>query len=117
MTIKEFIERIASQKNIIISFSHRQKLEITKNILEDMGVSNIGYLRDSQQINTQRFYGFLKKKSFTQAEWLFVCKYFSHAHKNHGFIHLLHADDYRIFYFLREQGQKSQNRIILTTHG
>lgn len=117
MTIKEFVERIASQKNIIISFSHRQKLEITKNILEDMGVSNIGYLRDSQQISTQRFHGFLNKKSFTQAEWLFVCKYFSHAHKNHGFIHLLHADDYRIFYFLREQWQKSQNSIILTTHG
>jgi hypothetical protein len=88
MDIKELLKEIASQKNVILVFQNIQKLDIAKMILNDMGVKNIGFIKEDQTINEEMFTDFLNKGQFTENEFLFVCKYLSHLDKGYGTLDL-----------------------------
>ena len=41
LSFKDLLSSLASQKNIILSFSTKAKLDIAKNLLNDLGIKNI----------------------------------------------------------------------------
>ena len=58
-------------------FQNIQKLDIAKKILNDMGIKNIGFIKEEQTINESMFKDFLNKAHFNEDEFLFIAKYLS----------------------------------------
>ena len=116
MDIKELLKEIASQKNVILVFQNIQKLDIAKMILNDMGVKNIGFIKEDQTINEEMFTDFLNKGQFTENEFLFVCKYLSHLDKWYGTLDLNNSNDWKIYYAIKDTRAKTKFPLILATH-
>lgn len=116
MDIKELLKEIASQKNVILVFQNIQKLDIAKIILNDMGVKNIGFIKEDQTINEEMFTDFLNKGQFTENEFLFICKYLSHLDKGYGTLDLNNWGDWKIYYAIKDTRAKTKYPLILATH-
>lgn len=107
---------VASNKYIILSFASLAKLNIVKNILNDMGIKNIGFVRGNLKINKNRFNTFLNKQIFSDNELLFVVKYLSHVEQNLSVLDLNTKYDYKINYYIQDDSKNTKYPIILTTH-
>ncbi|MCX6822676.1 MAG: 3'-5' exonuclease [candidate division SR1 bacterium] len=116
MDIKVLLKEIASQKNVILVFQNIQKLDIAKMILAEMGVKNIGFIKEDQTINEEMFADFLNKGQFTETEFLFVCKYLSHLDKGYGTLDLNNGGDRKIYYAIKDTRVKVKYPLILATH-
>lgn len=114
--LKTFLERVAPNKNIILAFSNLQKLNIAKSMLNAMGIKNLGFLKDDQMIDYQKFESFLNKTTFTNEEILFICKYYSHLEQGLGLLDLNTKSDYQIYHFLKNKKEKTRYPIVLATH-
>lgn len=114
--IKELLNGLAQNKNVILAFQNIQKLDIAKTVLNDMGIKNIGFLKEDQTINQEQFEKFLNKGVFIQEEMFFVIKYLSHLKKGLGVLHFNSQYDYRIYYYIKDTKNQTKNPIILTTH-
>ncbi|HCY21612.1 TPA: hypothetical protein DIC40_07370 [Patescibacteria group bacterium] len=110
------MERVAPNKNIILAFSNLQKLNIAKSMLNAMGIKNLGFLKDDQMIDYQKFESFLNKTTFTNEEILFICKYYSHLEQGLGLLDLNTKSDYQIYHFLKNKKEKTRYPIVLATH-
>jgi len=77
-TPKDVATLIAQHKNIICVFSHKSKADIMKHMLHDMSVFGIASLYEESFFDQKRFDVFMQKKSFTEQEVNFMCKYISH---------------------------------------
>lgn len=113
---KTLLSSLAVNKQVIFAFSSNNKLDIAKAIFYDMGMKNIGYAREDQVINTERFQKFLQKNSFIEWELLFIIKYLSHLDAGYGVLDLNGKIDSQIFYAIKETKQAVKYPIVLTTH-
>ena len=114
--IKDFIKQLAGNKNCILAFQNIQKLDIAKKILNDAGIKNIGFVKEDQTISEEIFKSFLNKGTFTEEEFLFICKYLSHLQKGYGTLDLNNPSDYRIYHTIKDTRAKTKYPIILGTH-
>lgn len=78
IAIKDLLIALAANKNVILAFQNIQKLDIAKAVLNDIGIRNIGFMKEEQTINQEMFQKFLNKGKFSQEEILFIIKYLSH---------------------------------------
>ncbi|MFZ2150841.1 MAG: 3'-5' exonuclease [Candidatus Absconditicoccaceae bacterium] len=115
--LKEILEGLLSNKNLILSFSNKPKMDIVKNILNDMGIKNIGFAREDQTINYDSLFKFVNKKDFEDGEIMFILKYISHLYQGYGVLDLNSKFDYQVYYFLKDTRDITRYPIILTTHG
>ena len=116
INFKDLLTRLASNKNIVFAFSNKPKLDIAKNILNEIGIKNIGFAKEEQTINHKVFKSFLNKWMFSQSELNFILKYVSHLEKWYGVLDLNTKSDYQIYYFLKDKRLKVRYPIVLTTH-
>ena len=61
IAIKDLLTALAENKNVILAFQNIQKLDIAKAVLNDMGIKNIGFTKEDQMINQEKFQKFLNK--------------------------------------------------------
>lgn len=115
--IKNFLHGLMSQKNVILSFSNLQKLEIAKEILHQLWMKNLWFIREDQTINEQRFQEFLNKKVFSHEEVLFVIKYLSHLYSGYGTLDLNNKFDYQVYSFIKDTRVQVKYPLVLATHG
>ncbi len=114
--LKSFLEKISSNKNIILSFSNLQKLNIAKAIFNKIWLKNLGFLKDDQIIDYDKFEAFLNKKEFNNDEVLFVCKYYSHVEQWLWLLDLNNKSDFQIYHAIKSKKEKAKYPIILSTH-
>ena len=114
--LKGFLERCIGNKNIILAFSNNQKLDIAKNLLNDMWIKNIWFLKDDQVIDYDKFTHFLQKKSYTDGEVNFILKYYSHLDQWYGMLDLNTKSDYQIYHSLKNKKAQTKYPIVLATH-
>lgn len=101
---------------MILSFSSKQKMDIAKIALEQMGVDGIGYFKEEFVLDQQKLERFINKDVFSQEEIFFVCKYLSHAYKGYGVLDLNTPTDYHIFSYIRQEKKQEKKNLILSTH-
>lgn len=114
---KQLLWCIATQQRCILAFSHKAKLDIAKNILNDLGIKNLGFAKEEQTINPEAFKRFTEKSQFSLSEFLFLLKYFSHLEQWLGVLDLNSKEDYEIYTAIKDQRKPVEYPIILTTHG
>lgn len=105
-----------SNKDVILSFANVAKLNIVKNILNDMWMKNIGFVRGNLIINKTKFNTFLNKKNFSDNELLFIFKYISHVRHKMSILDLNTKFDYKINYYIQDNKKNEKHPVILTTH-
>ena len=116
MNLKGFLERCIGNKNIILAFSNNQKLDIAKNLLNDMGIKNLGFLKDEQIIDYDKFSKFFHKSYFNDGEVNFILKYYSHYDQGYGIMDLNTKSDYQIYYSIKNKKVQTKYPIVLATH-
>ena len=117
LSFKDLLSSLASQKNIILSFSTKAKLDIAKNILNDLGIKNIWFAKEEQTLSSEALNRFAQKSSYSAEELKFILKYFSHLDQGLGVLDLNSKEDYEIYTALKDQRKVVNYPIILTTHG
>jgi len=105
-----------SNKDVILSFASVAKLNIVKNILNDMWMKNIGFVRGNLIINKARFKTFLNKENFSDNELLFIFKYMSHLRHKMSILDLNTKFDFKINYYIQDERKNKKHPVILTTH-
>ena len=117
LSFKDLLSSLASQKNIILSFSTKAKLDIAKNLLNDLGIKNIWFAKEEQTLSSEALNRFAQKSSYSAEELKFILKYFSHLDQGLGVLDLNSKEDYEIYTALKDQRKVVNYPIILTTHG
>lgn len=116
LPFKELLLSLLSNKKTILVFSTKPKLDIAKNILNEMGIKNIGFAREEQTISQELFTRFLNKHSFNQQELYFIIKYCSHLYLGYGILDLNSKGDYMVYNFIKDERQVIKYPLVLTTH-
>jgi len=114
--LSELLKNLLWSKQIILAFSHKQKLDLAKKIFHNIGIRNIGFARWDQIINFKVFHRFLQKWTFDEREVFFVLKYVSHLHQGYGVLDLRTTWDYQLFNLLRDTKKSEKYPIVLATH-
>lgn len=114
---KDLLSSLASQKNIILAFSTKAKLDIAKNLLTDLWIKNLWFAKEEQTLSTEALDRFAKKGKYSEAELVFLLKYFSHLEQGLGVLDLNSKEDYEIYTALKDQRKTVNYPIVLTTHG
>lgn len=116
LSLKRFLERCLGQKNIIIAFSNMQKLDIAKNILNEMWLKNLGFLKDEQVIDYDKFEKLMSKETHSTGEINFILKYYSHLDQGLGILDLNGKTDFQIYYSIKSNKNQTKYPIVLATH-
>lgn len=114
--IKEFLVNIASNTQIILCFSNLQKLNCAKLVLNEMWIKNLGFLKDDQIINYDRFESIINKAKLSENESMFLVKYYSHLMQWYGTIDLNSLNDHKIYYSIKDEKHQTRYPIVLSTH-
>lgn len=117
LELKSLLATLATNKQSILAFSNKSKLDIAKNMLNDLGIKNLGFVKEEQTLNPDALKGFANKGAFTQEECYFLLKYFSHLEQGLGVLDLNSKEDYEIYTALKDQRATVNYPIILATHG
>ena len=115
--LKSLLSSLSKNKKVIFSFSNKSKLDIAKNLLSDLWIKNLWFVKEEQTLNSERLQDFVNKWRFTENELYFLVKYFSHANQGLWILDLNTKWDYEIYTALKEQRDVVNYPIILATHG
>lgn len=107
---------VSSNKDLILSFSSVSKLNIVKNLLNDLWLKNIWFARWYNTIDQMKFSRFLNKNNFSDNEFLFIVKYLSHLLNDWSVLDLNTKADYKINYYIQSEKKFEKFPIVLTTH-
>jgi hypothetical protein len=110
------LSSLATNKQIVFAFSSKSKLDIAKNILADLGIKNIGFVKEEQMFNHEKLSAFMNKGVFSENEVFFLLKYFSHAEQGLGILELNTKGDFEIYTALKDQRDVVNYPIVLATH-
>lgn len=98
--LKEVLKKLPKE-NVIFSFSQRNKIHIAKNLLHEIGLTQVD-TGVHHTFDTDLLGLFFKKKQKDQQELYFAIKYFYHAFMGHGNIDLNNMYDRKIYHALKE---------------
>ena len=116
LNLKALLSSLATNKQIVFAFSSKSKLDIAKNILADLGIKNIGFVKEEQMLNHEKLSAFMNKGVFSENEVFFLLKYFSHAEQGLGILELNTKGDFEIYTALKDQRDIVNYPIVLATH-
>ena len=105
VSLKSLLSSLSSNKKVIFAFSNKSKLDIAKNMLSDLWVKNLWFVKEEQTLNSERLQEFANKWSFTENEFYFLIKYFSHANQWLWVLDLNSKWDYEIYTAIKEQSR------------
>lgn len=117
LPFKSVLSALATNKQTIFAFSNKSKLDIAKNLLNDLGIKNLGFVKEEQTLNPESLKKFINKGQFEESEFFFLLKYFSHAEQGLGVLDLNSKNDYEIYTALKDQRTSVNYPVILATHG
>lgn len=116
LQFKALLQSLLANKKTLLVFSNKPKLDIAKNILNDMWIKNIWFAREEQTISEKLFQTFLNKSDFEDFEILFIIKYCVHLFYWYGVLDLNSKWDYKVFWFIKDVREIVKYPIVLTTH-
>ena len=116
LKFKLLLQSLFANKKVILAFSSKPKLDIAKNILNDMWIKNIGFAREEQTISSNLFQTFLSKSEFLDFEILFIIKYCVHLFYWYWILDLNSKWDYKVYGFIKDSREIVKYPLILTTH-
>lgn len=119
INIKKVISQIISNNSkVILAFSSRAKLNIAKNIIQELWIYNIGYFSEKTVFNQDNIKAFLDKDLYTEFEINFFLKYFDQFDNKNTLLDINNENEKKIYNFLKEKNinESSKENIILTTH-
>ncbi|MDO4713584.1 MAG: hypothetical protein Q4B28_02835 [bacterium] len=61
IALRALLSSLATHKKCIFAFSHKAKLDIAKNILADLGIKNLGFVKEEQTLNPEALQRFVNK--------------------------------------------------------
>ncbi len=114
---KTFAKILLSKDNkFILSFANKGKMQIFKDILEKLGVQNIGILFEDIIFSEEKIQKLLNKNKFEDFEIDFLIKYFSQYSQWHSFLDINKTEFYRVFKYISDHKEKKLPNIVLSTH-
>lgn len=116
LKFKSLLQSLLANKKILLVFSSKPKLDIAKNLLNDMWIKNIGFAREEQTISPKLFQMFLSKPEFSDFEILFIIKYCIHLFYGYGVLDLNSKWDYKVYGFIKDTREIVKYPLVLTTH-
>ena len=117
INIVDFVSQVlAEDKKVILAVSNKWKLQILKQILDNLGVIDRWYLSSEFIFSEDRIQKFLQKDKFEDFEINFLIKYFSQVNGQYTILDVTSFGDYKILEFLTEKREKQLPKLILTTH-
>ena len=116
LKFKSLLQSLSANKKVILVFSSKPKLDIAKNLLNDMWIKNIGFAREEQTISPKLFQTFLSKSEFSDFEILFLIKYCVHLFYWYGVLDLNSKWDYKVYGFIKDSREIVKYPLVLTTH-
>lgn len=116
LEFKSVLSALATNKQTIFAFSNKSKLDIAKNLLNDLGIKNLGFVKEEQTLNSDALKKFINKGQFEESEFFFLLKYFSHVEQGLGVLDLNSKSDYEIYTALKDQRASVNYPVILATH-
>ena len=116
LKFKSLIQSLLANKKILLVFSSKPKLDIAKNLLNDMWIKNIWFAREEQTISPKLFQTFLSKSEFSDFEILFIIKYCVHLFYGYGVLDLNSKWDYKVYGFIKDSREIVKYPLVLTTH-
>jgi len=116
LKFKSLLQSLSANKKIILVFSSKPKLDIAKNLLNDMWIKNIGFAREEQTISPKLFETFLSNSEFLDFEILFLIKYCVHLFYWYGVLDLNSKWDYKVYGFIKDSREIVKYPLVLTTH-
>ena len=114
--LKSLLSSLSCNKKVIFAFSNKSKLDIVKNILSDLWIKNLWFVKEEQTLNHEKLEEFVNKWRFTENEFFFLVKYFSHAEQGLWVLDLNSKWDFEIYTALKEQRDVVNYPVILATH-
>ena len=116
ISLKSLLSSLTCNKKVIFAFSNKSKLDIVKNILSDLWIKNLWFVKEEQTLNHEKLEEFVNKWRFTENEFYFLVKYFSHAEQGLWVLDLNSKWDFEIYTALKEQRDAVNYPVILATH-
>lgn len=116
LKFKSLLQSLLANKKILLVFSSKPKLDIAKNLLNEMWIKNIGFAREEQTISPKLFQTFLSKSEFSDFEILFIIKYCVHLFYWYGVLDLNSKWDYKVYGFIKDSREIVKYPLVLTTH-
>ena len=116
ISLKSLLSSLSCNKKVIFAFSNKSKLDIVKNILSDLWIKNLWFVKEEQTLNHEKLEEFVNKWRFTENEFFFLLKYFSHAEQGLWVLDLNSKWDFEIYTALKEQRDVVNYPVILATH-
>ena len=116
LKFKSLLSSLASNKQVIFSFSNKSKLDIAKNLLADLGIKNLWFVKEEQTLNHEKFSAFINKGHFNENEFFFLLKYFSHAEQGLWVLELNTKGDFEIYTALKDQRETINYPVVVATH-
>lgn len=116
LQFKSLLHSLLANKKILLVFSSKPKLDIAKNLLNDMWIKNIWFAREEQTISSSLFQTFLNKSSFEDFEILFIIKYCVHLFYGYWVLDLNSKWDYKVYGFIKDSREIIKYPLVLTTH-
>ena len=116
LKFKSLLQSLSANKKIILVFSSKPKLDIAKNLLNEMWIKNIGFAREEQTISPKLFETFLSKSEFLDFEILFLIKYCVHLFYWYWVLDLNSKWDYKVYGFIKDSREIVKYPLVLTTH-
>jgi len=116
LKFKSLLQSLLANKKILLVFSSKPKLDIAKNLLNDMWIKNIWFAREEQTISPKLFQTFLSKSEFLDFEILFIIKYCVHLFYGYGVLDLNSKWDYKVYGFIKDSREIVKYPLVLTTH-
>ena len=116
LKFKSLLQSLSANKKIILVFSSKPKLDIAKNLLNEMWIKNIWFAREEQTVSSKLFETFLSKSEFSDFEILFLIKYCVHLFYWYWVLDLNSKGDYKVYGFIKDSREIVKYPLILTTH-
>ena len=116
LKFKSLLQSLLANKKILLVFSSKPKLDIAKNLLNDMWIKNIWFAREEQTISPKLFQTFLSKSYFSDFEILFIIKYCVHLFYWYWVLDLNSKWDYKVYSFIKDTRDIVKYPLVLTTH-
>lgn len=116
LKLKSLLQSLLANKKVLLVFSSKPKLDIAKNLLNEMWIKNIGFAREEQTISTKLFQTFLSKSEFSDFEILFIIKYCVHLFYWYWVLDLNSKWDYKVYGFIKDSREIIKYPLVLTTH-
>ena len=113
---RSLLQSLLANKKTILVFASKPKLDIAKNILNEMWIKNIWFAREEQTISSKMFQNFLNKQSFCDFEILFIIKYCVHLFYWYWVLDLNSKWDYKVYWFIKDSREIVKYPLVLTTH-